>query len=48
MRRLIIKIYIIWRSPESGVDRYVHFSGPIFVDEIHYKQPPEFASLANI
>ena len=30
------------------MDRYVHFSGPIFVYEIHFKKPPEFASLASI
>ena len=39
MRRLIIKIYVIWRSPESGVDRYMYtFSGPIFVYEIQSHQ----------
>ena len=32
----------------SRVDRYVHFSGPIFVYEVHFKKPQEFASLANI
>ena len=35
-------------SKEPRVDKYVHFSGPIFVCEIHQKYPPEFANLANI
>ena len=33
-------------SAESSGD--AHFYGPIFVHEIREKQPPEFASLANI
>ena len=47
--KLSLEHNLLIHSPrETRVDRYVHFSGPIFVYENHYKWPPEFSSLANI
>ena len=46
-RQLFMHFYKEWMLGRPRVDKYVHFNGPIFLYEIHFSWPPEFANLAN-